>query len=82
MMTLKSGVLAAACALYASSSLFLAARGTNFTLVQDYSGNGFFDSWVFYGNYDNLTNGAYSLLLYLCIFREREFMSLFVRMCS
>ena len=36
-----------------------AVLGANFSLVQDYSGSGFFDAWDFYGNYDNLTNGAY-----------------------
>ncbi|KAI0339160.1 hypothetical protein BDW22DRAFT_1295682, partial [Trametopsis cervina] len=30
----------------------------NFTLVKDFSGKTFFDDWQFYGNYDNLTNGA------------------------
>ena len=34
------------------------ASADNFSLVADYSGNGFFDKWVFYGNFDNLTNGA------------------------
>lgn len=34
------------------------AFATNLTLVADYSGNGFFDGWDFYGNFDNLTNGA------------------------
>ena len=47
--TLSVGlVLALACSVLAD----------NFTLVADYSGNGFFDQWQFYGNYDNLTNGA------------------------
>ena len=31
---------------------------TAFNLVKDYSGNSFFDEWDFYGNWDNLTNGA------------------------
>lgn len=35
--------------------------GANFSLVADYSGNGFFDQWTFYGNFDNLTNGAFTL---------------------
>lgn len=39
-------------------SFATAVLGSNFSLVQDYSGNGFFDGWDFYGNYDNLTNGA------------------------
>ncbi|GJE89020.1 glycoside hydrolase family 16 protein [Phanerochaete sordida] len=33
------------------------ALAANFSLVQDYSGTGFFDAWDFYGNFDNLTNG-------------------------
>ena len=45
----------------ALSSVALAA---NFSLVADYSGNGFFDEWTFYGNYDNLTNGASPLPRY------------------
>ena len=38
------------------------AYASNFTLVADYSGNGFFDGWDFYGNYDNLTNGALTVV--------------------
>lgn len=41
-------------------SLASVALAANFTLVQDYSGNGFFDAWDFYGQYDNLTNGAFA----------------------
>ena len=47
--------LLSAATLVSLASTTLAA---NFTLVQDYSGNGFFDAWDFYGNYDNLTNGG------------------------
>lgn len=41
-------------------SLASLALGANYTLVQDYSGSGFFSGWDFYGHYDNLTNGLYS----------------------
>ncbi len=34
------------------------ALAANYTLLKDHSGNGFFDDWDFFGNYDNLTNGA------------------------
>jgi hypothetical protein len=40
-------------------SLTQLALAVNFTLVKDWSGNGFFDGWDFYGNYDNLTNGMF-----------------------
>lgn len=43
-----------------------AVFGANFSLVADYSGNGFFDQWQFYGNFDNLTNGACDVH-YVCI---------------
>ena len=39
-------------------SLTQLALGANFTLLKDHSGNGFFDDWTFFGNYDNLTNGT------------------------
>lgn len=42
-------------------SLASVVLGANFTLVQDYSGDSFFDAWDFYGNYDNLTNGKRSI---------------------
>ena len=29
-----------------------------YNLVREYSGSSFFSGWDFYGNYDNLTNGA------------------------
>ncbi|KAI0696106.1 concanavalin A-like lectin/glucanase domain-containing protein [Cytidiella melzeri] len=38
-------------------SLSQLALAANFTLLKNYSGNGFFDDWDFYGNFDNLTNG-------------------------
>jgi hypothetical protein len=41
-------------------SLATTVLGANFSLVQDFSGNGFFDAWDFYGQYDNLTNGGSS----------------------
>ena len=41
-------------------TLASAALASNLTLVADYAGNGFFDQWQFYGNYDNLTNGVFS----------------------
>lgn len=34
-----------------------AVRGTQYGLVKEYAGSGFFDDWNFYGSYDNLTNG-------------------------
>lgn len=40
-----------------AAALASGALAANFSLVQDYSGSGFFDGWDFYGNYDNLTNG-------------------------
>ncbi len=41
-----------------SLALCETALSATFSLARDYSGNGFFDAWDFYGNYDNLTNGA------------------------
>lgn len=38
-------------------ALVSGALAANFSLVQDYTGSGFFDAWQFYGNFDNLTNG-------------------------
>ncbi|KAI0092215.1 concanavalin A-like lectin/glucanase domain-containing protein [Irpex rosettiformis] len=38
-------------------SLSRLALAANFTLLRDSSGNGFFDDWTFYGNYDNTTSG-------------------------
>ncbi|KAF8464992.1 glycoside hydrolase family 16 protein [Russula ochroleuca] len=29
----------------------------NYSIVKEYAGSNFFDDWVFYGNFDNLTNG-------------------------
>ena len=40
-------------------SLTQLAPGANFTLLKDHSGNGFFDDWAFFGNYNNLTNGTH-----------------------
>lgn len=34
---------------------------TAYDIVRDYSGASFFDGWDFYGNWDNLTNGAHLL---------------------
>ncbi|TFY62543.1 hypothetical protein EVJ58_g3801 [Rhodofomes roseus] len=49
---MKSAVLAAA-ALYSGNAF----AATSYSLVKEYSGSNFFDSWVFYDNYDNTTNG-------------------------
>ncbi|KIY52369.1 glycoside hydrolase family 16 protein [Fistulina hepatica ATCC 64428] len=42
-------------------SIFLyalaASAETTYDLVKDYSGESFFDDWIFYGHYDNLTDG-------------------------
>lgn len=35
----------------------LASAAATYNLVKDYSGEGFFDDWDFYGSFDNLTNG-------------------------
>lgn len=40
-------------------SLGQLALASNYTLLKDHSGTAFFDDWDFYGNYDNLTNGAH-----------------------
>jgi hypothetical protein len=32
-----------------------------YSLVREYSGQTFFDRWDFYGGYDNLTQGEYSI---------------------
>ena len=42
-----------------ASTLFAAAPTyAAYNLLRDYSGTNFFVGWDFYGNYDNLTNGA------------------------
>ena len=51
---MKSALLAAA-ALYSGSAL----AASNYSLVKEYSGQSFFDGWVFYDYYDNTTSGAY-----------------------
>jgi len=38
-----------------------------YQLVRKYSGSTFFQGWSFYGNYDNLTNGAYFNFHTFCI---------------
>ncbi|KAF9527404.1 concanavalin A-like lectin/glucanase domain-containing protein [Crepidotus variabilis] len=38
-------------------SVFLSKPVTSYNLVADYAGSTFFDNWIFYGNYDNLTLG-------------------------
>ncbi|THG93564.1 hypothetical protein EW026_g7702 [Hermanssonia centrifuga] len=50
----------AAVSLTALLALVPTVLGGNFSLVQDFSGNGFFDGWTFYGNFDNLTNAYVS----------------------
>ncbi|KAF8895109.1 glycoside hydrolase family 16 protein [Infundibulicybe gibba] len=34
-----------------------AAAGVTYDIVQDYSGPGFFNNWIFFDHFDNLTNG-------------------------
>lgn len=51
---MKSALLAAA-ALSSGSAL----AASNYSLVKEYSGQSFFDGWVFYDYYDNTTSGAY-----------------------
>lgn len=51
---MKSALLATA---VLSSGSALAA--SNYSLVKEYSGQNFFDGWVFYDYYDNTTSGAY-----------------------
>jgi hypothetical protein len=48
-------------ALLSSTQVSLGA----YNLVKDYSGQTFFDSWSYYGNYDNLTNGVSAAHLFL-----------------
>lgn len=41
------------------SALWLAhSTNAQYQFVRQYSGSSFFSGWEFYGNYDNLTNGA------------------------
>jgi len=49
---MKSSAHAAVLLLFATSSL------AAYDLVKTYSGNTFFDSWSYYGHYDNLTSGV------------------------
>ena len=44
-----------------AAALLTSAHGASaaYNLVKEFSGSSFFDGWEFYGNYDNLTNGAY-----------------------
>ena len=49
--TMKSSALAGVLLSLATSSL------AAYDLVKTYSGNSFFDSWSYYGHYDNLTSG-------------------------
>lgn len=47
--------------LWMSSAFLLAgafAQTTQYTMVKEYSGSGFFDDWNFYNNWDNLTDGS------------------------
>ncbi|KAH9933317.1 concanavalin A-like lectin/glucanase domain-containing protein [Fomitopsis serialis] len=49
---MKAAALTAA-ALYSGSAF----AATSYSLVKEYAGSNFFDSWVFYDFYDNTTNG-------------------------
>ena len=51
---MKSALLAAA-ALYSGSAF----AASNYSLVKQYSGQSFFDGWVFYDYYDNTTSGTF-----------------------
>jgi hypothetical protein len=51
---MKSTAKAAVLLSLAASSL------ATYDLVKTYSGNSFFDSWSYYGHYDNLTFGVQS----------------------
>lgn len=57
---MKSNVLST---LTLVSLVQLKALAANYTLLKDHSGTAFFNDWDFYGNYDNLTNGALLVLL-------------------
>ena len=50
--TMKSSAQAGVLLSLATSSL------AAYDLVKTYSGNSFFDSWSYYGHYDNLTSGV------------------------
>ena len=43
-----------------AAALLTSAHGASaaYNLVKEFTGSSFFDGWEFYGNYDNLTNGA------------------------
>ena len=44
-----------------ASALFAAAPSyAAYNLIKEYQGSNFFSGWEFYGNYDNLTNGAHT----------------------
>ena len=50
-----------------ASTLFATAPAyAAYNLLRDYSGANFFTGWDFYGNYDNLTNGACFFCRYSC----------------
>lgn len=51
--TMSARLRFALAALLSSAQISLGA----YNLVKDYSGQTFFDSWSYYGTYDNLTNG-------------------------
>ena len=57
-MALESALVAAAFTVLSAQ-----AQNTTFTLATQYSGQSFFNGWEYYGNYDNLTNGACSCLM-------------------
>ena len=58
---------------FAAVALVSASQVTNaaYNLVKNYSGQTFFDSWSYYGGFDNLTNRPFISLLKLLTLRRR-----------
>ena len=54
-LTNMRSAISLASALFAATTPAFAA----YNLIKEYQGTNFFSGWEFYGNYDNLTNGAY-----------------------
>jgi hypothetical protein len=50
------------------------ASATSYTVEKVYSGSNFFDDWIFYNNFDNLTNGD---AMYDLIFRSSHVLTRF-----